>query len=102
MSHRFLRERCARRASRRPARSRVPAWSQSFLKALHHFAHVLDGRRAFEAVLYTRAPHLEIFRAAEVDGVVLQRLPLHEQTIARGVFLRPLQREALATLGALE
>ena len=48
------------------------------------------------------APFLEIGRAAEVDGVVLQRLPLQEQPVALRVLVRALQARALAALGALE
>src|SRR5262249_57241732 len=49
---------------------------------LDHLRHVLHLRRLGEAVADQLAPFGEIGRAAEVDRVVLHRLPLHEQPVA--------------------
>ena len=42
------------------------------------------------------APFLQIGRGSEVDGMILQRLPLHEQPVALRVFMRTLQGHAAA------
>src|SRR5215212_4322999 len=48
------------------------------------------------------APFLEVGRAAEVDGVVLERLPAHEQPIAGRLLERALQLHPLAAPRPLE
>src|SRR5688572_26212389 len=48
------------------------------------------------------APFLEIGRAAEIDGVVLHRLPADNQSEAAGLLDRAQQRQRPAALGALE
>src|SRR3954463_5351036 len=48
------------------------------------------------------APFLEVGRAAEVDGVVLERLPAHEQPVARRLLHRALQLHPLAAPRPLE
>src|SRR3954469_2749881 len=48
------------------------------------------------------APFGEILGAAEIDGVVLERLPLHHQTIALRLLDRLVQLETVKTLGAAE
>src|SRR5215475_3979480 len=64
----------ARTALRRRARISEP---------LHDLCHVLDLRRLCEAVADQLAPLGEVGGAAEVHRVVLDRVPLHEQPIAR-------------------
>src|SRR5579863_5307685 len=48
------------------------------------------------------APFLKIGRAAEILGMVLDRLPGDEQAIAFGLFDRAPQLHGAAALGALE
>ena len=48
------------------------------------------------------SPFLEVGRAAEVDGVVVKRLPGDEQPVAARLFDRALKLHAAAALGALE
>src|SRR5260370_9682861 len=48
------------------------------------------------------APGLKILRAAEIDGVVLQRRPLDEEAVAAGPLDRALQLHPGAALGAPE
>ena len=64
-------------------RKPVPTFRDHALKSPHDLGDVLDIRRRREAVADQLAPFLEIGRAAEIDGVVLQRLPLQEQSVAR-------------------
>jgi hypothetical protein len=49
------------------------------LETTHDLGDVLDIRRRGEAMADQLAPFLEIGRAAEIDRVVLQRLPLQKQ-----------------------
>ena len=63
---------------------------------------VLDGRRPGKGVGDELAPFLPIGAAGEILGVVLDRVPGHEQPIALRLLERPLQRECTAALGALE
>src|SRR3954451_24784804 len=46
------------------------------------------------------APFLEVGRFTEIDGMVLQRPPAHEQAIAARLLVRALQFHALAALRA--
>src|SRR4051812_44044556 len=71
-------------------------------EAVHGEPRVLDLRRALEAVTDELAPLLEIRRAAEIDGVVLERLPAHEEPVAGRPLERALQLHALAALRPLE
>src|SRR5579871_540010 len=72
------------------------------LKRLHRIDHMLHGRRLGEAMADELAPLLEVRRGAEVDGVVLQCLPLHEQPVAVRFLDRALELHAMAAFGALE
>src|SRR5258708_1291286 len=72
------------------------------LEPFHRLPCVLDLRRRGEAMSDQLAPGLEILRAAEIDGVVLQRRPLDEEAIAAGLLDRALQLHPLAALGPLE
>ena len=88
-------------------RSRNAALAMAFMpldarSALEHLRGVLDDRRALEAMPDAGAPFLEIGTAAEIDRVVLDGIPLHEQPVAARLLDRLLQREAAAALGALE
>src|SRR5690242_11077807 len=67
-------------------------------ESLHHLARVLHLGRLGEAMADELAPLGEVGRAAEIHGVVLERLPLHEQTIATWALDRALQAHALAAL----
>src|SRR6266702_7063333 len=48
------------------------------------------------------APFGKILRAAEIDGVVFQRLPLHHQPVALRLLDRLVQLKAVKALGATE
>src|SRR5690349_18907451 len=84
-------------AARVPARQRV-----RMSEPLDDLRDVLDLRRVGEAVADQLAPFREIGRAAEIDRVVLDRVPLHEQPVAHRLFDRALQRHAGAAFGTLE
>src|SRR5690606_3099364 len=71
-------------------------------KPAQGLVHVLDLGRRGEIVADEPAPFLEVGGAAEVDGVVLQRLPLHEQAVTRRLLLGARQRHGAAALRALE
>src|SRR5580658_3960988 len=71
-------------------------------EALQHPARVLDHGRPGEAMADQLAPFLEVVRAAEIHGVVLDRLPLHDQPIAARLLDRAVELEAVAALGTLE
>src|SRR5438105_1083710 len=75
---------------------------RSMSEPLHHLGRVLDRGRLREAVADQLAPLGEIGGAAEIDGVVLDRVPLHEQAIAARMLGRALQLHAGAALGAPE
>src|ERR1051326_354221 len=81
-------------------RQRARAYPPS--KSLPHLIDVLDFGRRREAVADQLAPFLKVRRAAEIDGVVLDRLPGDEQPIAGRLLDRALQRHAVAALGAAE
>src|SRR6187200_586114 len=72
------------------------------LKSVHGLRGVLDLGRRREAMANELAPFLEIRRAAEINGMILHRLPLHEQPVALRLLDRALQFHASAALGALE
>src|SRR5262252_5986645 len=78
-------------AANQRARRRA-AMSESF----DDLRHMLDLGRRGEAVAHQLAPF------AEVGGVILDRLPLHEQAIAARLLGRALELHALAALGALK
>src|SRR5437667_4026685 len=82
----------------------APRWLRAprCLETLHRLLGVLDLGRRREAMADELAPGLEILRAAEIDGVVLQRRPLDEEAIAAGLLDRALQLHPGAALGALE
>src|SRR5215813_2575208 len=84
-------------AANQRARRRA-AMSESF----DDLRHMLDLGRRGEAVAHQLAPFAEVGGAAEVDGVILDRLPLHEQAIAARLLGRALELHALAALGALK
>src|SRR5262249_12941435 len=48
------------------------------------------------------APLRKVFRTAEIDGVVFQRLPLHHQPVALRFLDRAVQLKAMKTLCAAE
>src|SRR5215211_6044501 len=52
-------------------------------EAVHGEHRVLDLGRTFEAMADELTPFLEIGRAAEIDGVVLERLPADKETVSR-------------------
>src|SRR5690349_4359252 len=79
----------AQRAAERPCASHRRR-QNSKLEILHDELRVPDGRRLREAVPDKLAPLLEIGRAAKIDGVVLQRLPLNEKPIPARPFDRAL------------
>ena len=59
------------------------------------------GRRS-KTVGDVLAPFLEVGRAAEIDGMIFDRLPFDEQPVAARLLDRALQFQAVAALGALE
>src|SRR3974377_2146329 len=65
-------------------------------ESLHGLLDVLHFRRRREAVADEAAPCGKIRGAAKIDGVVLQRFPLHEQPVARGLLDRSLKRHPRA------
>src|SRR5689334_11035690 len=71
-------------------------------RRLYHSLHVHHRRRRGEVRPDEAAPVLELLRAAEVDGVVLQGLPAHDQQVARRLLDHTLQREPVAAPGAQE
>src|SRR5215475_8561548 len=71
-------------------------------ETLQHLIGVLDLRRRREAMADQLPPLLKVGRAAEIDGVVLERFPANEQPIAARVFDRALQLDTAAALGPLE
>src|SRR5690242_5225729 len=91
-------------------RGRLPVWvvrirwTIVFLRseAAYCLDDMLDVRRRREAVPDKLAPFLEVGGFPEILGVILQRLPLHEEPIALRHFMRTLQGHGLATLGTLE
>src|SRR6185312_6043152 len=80
----------------------TPGASFRALEPLHHLGNVLDVGRRGEALADQLAPFLEVGRLTEVDSVVLERLPLHEQPIALRLFSRARERYAVAAFGAPE
>src|ERR1043166_65611 len=74
-------------------RRRAPI-SESF----HDLGDVLDLRRLREAMADQLAPFGEVGRPAEIDRVILDRVPPHEQPVARRLLDRALQRHAGAAL----
>src|SRR5947209_7693448 len=88
-------------ASANAARVALRRWAR-ISEPLDDLRHVVDLRRLREAVADQLAPLGEIGRATEVDRVVLDRVPLHEQPVARRHLDRALQRHAGTALGALE
>src|SRR5690348_11710867 len=76
-------------ASASAARIEPRRWAR-ISEAFDHLRHVLDLRWLREAVADQLAPFGEIRRAAEIDRVVLDRVPLHEQPIARWILHRAL------------
>src|SRR5579885_244491 len=87
----------------RPWRATAPNKSRWPLsESAHHLRHVLDFGRRRKAVPDELAPFLKIRRAAEIDRVILHRLPVDEQPIARRLLDRAPQFHAAAALGALE
>src|SRR5262245_61564127 len=77
-------------------RERVP------LLRRHDRVGVLDLWRAGKAMTDERPPGLPVVGAAEVDGVVLERLPLDHQAIALRLLDRAVQRQALEATGTAE
>src|SRR5712691_16204 len=73
---------------------------RSISSSLHHLLHMLDLGRLRKTVPDQLAPFLEIGGAAEIDRVVLDRLPFDEQAITLRTLDRALQLHALAALGA--
>src|SRR5947209_8541617 len=71
-------------------------WSER----LHHLTRMFHLRRLRQAMADELAPFLEIAGAAEIDRVVLQRLPSYEQAVAARVFDRAVKLHAAAALGA--
>src|SRR6266849_7154564 len=71
-------------------------------KSLHHLMNVLHLRRRSETVAHEPTPFGEIRRAAEIHGVILHRLPLDKQPVARWPLDRTLQRQTGTPLGAPE
>src|SRR5829696_2713193 len=71
-------------------------------EAVHGERRVLDLGRALEAMADELAPFLEVGRAAEVDGVVLERVPAHEQPVSGRLLERALQLHTLAALRSLK
>src|SRR4051794_5001991 len=67
-----------------------------------HRVGVLDLGRRGEMRADQRAPFVEFFRAAKIDRVILQRLPLDVQPVARRLFDGAVQLEADPALAALE
>src|SRR5436309_2848000 len=65
-------------------------------------SRMLDLGRREEAVPRQLAPGLEVLRAAEVHGVVLQRLPFDDQPITRRLLDRALQIHPAPALRSLE
>src|SRR5690242_16189947 len=63
---------------------------------------MLDFGWAREAMADELAPFLKIRRAAEIDIVVVNRVPFDEQPVAARLLDRALQLHAFAALGALE
>src|SRR5215470_4431138 len=100
----------ARPAPARPAASASAATARGMPRRpyllmsepLHDLLGVLDLRRLREAMADQLAPFGEVGGAPEVDGVALDRLPLHEQAIAARALDRALQLHPAAALGPAE
>src|SRR5262249_19561450 len=71
-------------------------------KSPHHHADMLHLRRSREAMAHQLAPFSEIRRSTKINSVVLDRCPLDEQPVARGLLDRALQCQTSAALGASE
>ena len=63
---------------------------------------MLDLGRRRKILADQAAPFGKILRTAEVDSVVLQRLPLHHQPIALWLLDRAMQLKAVKALGTTE
>src|SRR5205814_8895420 len=70
--------------------------------ARHHRVGVLASRRRREILADQTAPFRKILRAAEINGVILQRLPLHHQTVTLWLLDRAVQLKTVKTPGAAE
>src|SRR5438067_9612385 len=68
----------------------------------HRRVRMLHLGRAHEAMADQLAPSLEIVGAAEIDGVILDAAPFHEQTVALRFLDRSVQLHAGAAACALE
>src|SRR5690242_14357261 len=68
----------------------------------NHRQGVLDLGRRRKILPDQAAPFGKILRTAEVDSVVLQRLPLHHQPVALWRLDRAMQLKAVKALGAAE
>src|SRR4051794_9043727 len=91
-----------RRRARRPSGGLNDQPRRDASKALERLDIMLNLGRSREAMADELAPFLEIGRLAEIDRVVFQGLPSHEQAVAARLLLRALQLPAPASLRALE
>jgi hypothetical protein len=71
-------------------------------RSLQDLRDVLDLWRSGETMADKFSPLLKVGRAAEIDGVILQRFPGDEQPIVAWLFDRALQFHAAAAHGALK
>src|SRR5262249_28075216 len=90
-----------RQGDRRLLQGRRPARYGLALRGQHRLGMLDLGRRG-EILADQAAPFGEILRAAEIDGVVLERLPLDHQSITLRLLDRTMQLEAVKALGAAE
>src|SRR5471032_1053735 len=83
--------------------ARIPMWMRaSAAEAGDGAGVVFDFRRLREETADQRAPFLEIGAAAEIDGVIFQRLPADHQVIGAGRFDAVVEAHRHAAGGALE
>src|SRR4051794_4916525 len=91
-----------RRRARRPSGGLNDQPRRDASKALERLDIMLNLGRSREAMADELAPFLEIGRLAEIDRVVFQGLPSHEQAEAARLLLRTLATQALAIPSPVE